>query len=406
MQTLKLKRGEDRRLKAGHLWIFSNEVDTRATDFKNLVPGEEVLVRDCQGHVLGCATVNPHSLICARIHARSARPLDEELLSERLEQALSLRSALFAEPYYRLVYGEGDALPGLVIDRFGSHLTVQITTLAMEQRKEALRSVLHRLIRPESILWDNTVASRTLEGLALGTECEGPVPDALDVPENDCVCTVPLLEGQKTGWFYDQRPNRRLMERLARGRDVLDAFSYVGGFGVVAGHAGAASVTFADASARALGYAKDNLARNAPQTACTVLEGDAFDTLRRLHDEGRRFFVVSIDPPAFIKRRKDYKEGLVAYRRINALACSLVEDGGYLLTSSCSQALHVDDLRGCVAHACARQGLHPRLLHTGWQGPDHPIHCAMPETAYLKCLLVQISRQPQPNTRPAQAANV
>lgn len=390
MRPLRLRRGEDRRLAAGHLWIFSNEVDTRATPLTDFAPGEEALVTDSRGRVLGSACVSPGSLICARLHARDERPLDADLLRERLTGALALRRELGLGDFCRLVHGEGDFLPGLVVDRFGGHLTLQLTTAAMEARKDLLREVLDDLLAPSSLLWDNTVPARRLEALSPESVCEGPVPEELEVPENGCLFAAPCREGQKTGWFYDQRDNRARVAALARGREVLDAFCYAGGFGVAAAKAGARSVLFADASAKALDFAARNAARNAPGCAGETLQGDAFETLRELRRAGRRFDIVCIDPPAFIRRRKEYREGLTAYRRLNALACSLVRDGGFLVTSSCSHALSADDLRACAARACAARGLHPRLLRTGWQAADHPVHCAMPETAYLKCLLIQM----------------
>lgn len=390
-QKLRLKRGEERRIRAGHLWVFSNEVDVKATPLTELAPGADTEVTDFKGNVLGYATVSPNSLICARLYSREARHLDEDFLALRLAKALALRERLFAsasdQPFYRLVHAEGDMLPGLVVDRFGDHLTVQLTTLGMDMRTEALRAALHKIVQPRSILWDNTVSLRSLEGLALDRQEEGPCPDTLDVPENGCCFTVSMSEGQKTGWYYDQRPNRALMQRFARGKSVLDAFCYAGGFGVNAGRGGASSVVFADASKRALAMARHNLQLNAPDTACETLEGDAFETLKQLRDAGRRFDIVSIDPPAFIKRRKDHKEGLAAYRRLNLLAMSLVQEGGLFFTSSCSQLLQTEELRSCTSHAASRLGLHPRLLYTGFQGQDHPVHCAMPETAYLKCLV-------------------
>ncbi len=393
MQPLQLRRGEERRIRAGHLWVFSNEVDTRARPLTDCAPGEEVAVTDSRGAFLGSACVNPHSLICARIYARERRPLDADLLRERLRDALDLRRSLYQEPFYRLCFGEGDFLPGLTVDRYGDHAAVQVTTLAMERRRDLVRGLLDELISPASLLWDDTAGSRVLEGLAAGERVmEGDVPDDLAVRENGCEFAAPAREGQKTGWFYDQRDSRRMAAAWCAGRDVLDAFCYAGGFGVTAASRGARSVTYLDASARALDYARRNHAANAA-CPCDAVCGDAFDALRDLHAQGRSFDVVSIDPPAFIKRRKDYREGLNAYRRLHHLALQLVRPGGLLVTSSCSQHLSLDDLRACAAQACAKQRVHPRLLALGRQGADHPVHGAMPETAYLKTLFVQCARQ-------------
>ena len=244
MKTLWLKKGEDRRIRAGHLWIFSNEIDSAKSPLPDFEPGENATLRDARGAVLGSVFVNPHSLICARLYSRKADlPLDADLLRQRLQSALGLRQRLYNQPWYRLCHGEGDLLPGLVMDRFGDHLTVQVGTWGMEARKEELREVLGELLQPRSILWDNDIAARSLEGLPRENESEGPVPDVLEVPENGCIFRAPLQGGQKTGWFYDQRRNRREAARYAAGADVLDIFCYAGGFGGTAAAAGARSGT-------------------------------------------------------------------------------------------------------------------------------------------------------------------
>ena len=262
MKELWLRKGEDRRLRAGHLWVFGNEVDVSKSPLNAFTPGEEALVRDARGQALGCAFVNPHSLICARIYSRKAgQALDGALLRERLETALALRERCFDAPYYRLCHGEGDMLPGLVVDRFGDHLTVQIGTAGMDARKEQLREVLRSLLSPASILWDNDLASRSLEGLARDNDLEGDVPEELDVPENGCRFLAPCRTGQKTGWFYDQRLNRAALTPFVKaqpGCHVLDAFCYAGGFGALAAKHGAGKVSFLDASAQALSYARKN----------------------------------------------------------------------------------------------------------------------------------------------------
>ncbi|MBE6442439.1 MAG: class I SAM-dependent rRNA methyltransferase [Desulfovibrio desulfuricans] len=391
MRRLQLKKHEDRRPRLGHLWIFANEVDVKATPLTGFAPGEAATLCDARGAPLGSVCVNPASLICARLHSR--RPdteLDEALLAQRLAAALRLRERLYDAPWYRLCHGEGDFLPGLVVDRYGSHCTVQITTAGMECRRPALEAALRGLLGPASVLWDNDLPARELEGLPRGQETSGPVPETLDVPENGCRFAVPCLTGQKTGWFYDQRRNRAELARYAADADVLDVFSYTGGFGVTAAAAGARSVTFVDASAQALDYAARNAAANAPHCPAQALCGDAFDLMRQLHDEGRRFQVISLDPPAFIKRRKDAARGLAAYRKANALAVALLAPGGVIASSSCSHHLEAQALRACLTQAAAGRKLHPRLLYAGGQGQDHPVHAAMPETAYLKCLIAQL----------------
>ena len=403
MQNIVLKRREDRRLRGGHLWIFSNEVDVKSSPLTAFAPGEAARVLDAGGTVLGTAYVNPASLICARLVSRKAdTPLDGALLRQRLRTALSLRESLFDAPYYRLCHGEGDFLPGLVVDRYDDVLAVQMSTAGMDVCREALLEELTALCKPRCIALRNDIGARELENLPrVNEDALGVSPSHLEVPENGAVFRVPFAEGQKTGWFFDQRRNRAEAARYAKGHRVLDAFCYAGGFGVVAAVQGAASVTFMDASRTALDSASENLARNAGSCAGEAVHGDAMQELGRLRTEireGQRqpFGLVSIDPPAFIKRRKDAATGLAAYRKINALALDLLdvsgEAGGILVTSSCSHHLEAEALRQCVQLAAAKRGLHGQWLWQGTQGPDHPIHVAMPETAYLKCLVARFWR--------------
>ncbi|WP_165175790.1 class I SAM-dependent rRNA methyltransferase [Desulfovibrio sp. ZJ369] len=391
MRKLWLKKNEDRRLRAGHLWVFSNEVDVQKSPLTDFAPGEEVTLCDARGATLGSACLNPASLICARLHSRQGeQPLDAALLRQRLGAALALRERLYSGPWYRLCHGEGDFLPGLVIDRYGDHLTIQISTAGMEARREIIEACLDEILAPATLFWDNDLAARGLEGLAREPQSRGTLPPRLLVPENGCRFHAPCATGQKTGWFYDQRGNRREAARYAQGADVLDIFCYAGGFGVTAAAAGAKSVTFLDASPQALALARENAAINAPDCPAETICGDAFQQLNELYEEGRRFSLICLDPPAFIKRRKDAAQGLAAYRKINALALRLLTPGGIVASSSCSHHLPAEALRGCVAQAAARRRLHARLLFAGGQGPDHPVHSAMPETAYLKCFIAQV----------------
>lgn len=392
METLYLKRGEDRRLRAGHLWVFSNEVDVTRSPLTAFMPGQAVNVADAADRMLGTAYVNPSSLIAARLVSRRPEtPLNADLVRSRLEDALSLRQRLFHEPFYRLCHGEGDLLPGLVVDRHGDHLVAQISTAGMDRLTADLVDILSGMLNPVSLLLDNDIPGRDQEGLPRTvTSAVGAAPDAVDVRENGLTYSAPLSRGQKTGWFYDQRDNRASLIPFAPGATVLDAFCYAGGFGALALRHGARAVTFADASATALDFARRNAEMAAPHTDIECLHGDALNILARLRQEGRRFDLVCLDPPAFIKRRKDARQGLEAYRRINELGLDLVKPGGMLMTCSCSHHLEAETLRGLVAKAAARRRLHLRLLRQGFQGADHPIHPSMPESAYLKTFLFQV----------------
>lgn len=391
MRSLVLKKDEDRRIRAGHLWVFSNEVDVAKSPLTEFTPGEEATLLNAQGKTLGSLCVNPNSLICGRLHSRKANiPLDEKLLRERLARALEARERSFSSPWYRLCHGEGDFLPGLVIDRYGSHLALQLGTAAMESRKQVLVQCLEDLLKPASFRFDNDIASRSLEGLGRKNEIIGTEPELLEVPENGCTFTVAAAHGQKTGWFYDQRANRREFARYANGREVLDIFSYAGGFGVTAAFSGAKSVAFLDASETALEFCRRNVARAAPGlSAVETILGDAFQRLAELAASGRRFSLISLDPPAFIKRRKDAAQGLAAYRKINLLAASLLAPGGILATSSCSHHLDGRELDRAIANAAAKLGRSASIIYSAGQDSDHPVHAAMPETAYLKCRIVR-----------------
>lgn len=392
LSYLKLKAKADRRLKAGHLWIFSNEVDTKTTPLTEFEPGQVVLVVNNQGKVLGSAYVNPASLICARLVSRDAEYiLNKSLIVHYLNIALSLRQRLFDKPYYRLVHSEGDFLPGLVVDRFGDVLVVQLNTAGMERVKADVISALEQVLRPSCIIFRNDSSIRSLEGLPLYTEVAlGEAPDSLQLEENDTRFEVLWQQGQKTGWFYDHRLNRARMAAYVKDNHVLDVFSYMGGWGLQAAKKGAAHVTCIDASAHAVQQVLHNAALNDVGDKVTAVKGDAFEQLKILRQEGRRFQVVVLDPPAFIKRKKDLKEGENAYRRLNQLAISLVEKGGILISASCSYHLPKERLLQLV-QAAARHGDRAcQLLEQGHQGPDHPIHPAILETEYLKAFICRL----------------
>jgi 23S rRNA (cytosine1962-C5)-methyltransferase len=394
LKVLRLKRHEQRRLLGGHLWIYSNEVDTQETPLHHYRAGEQVRVETHNGQLLGIAYVNPQSLICARLVSRDDRTLDRTLLVHRLEQALKLRNRLFDEPYYRLIYSEGDLLPGLIVDRFGAHLSVQLNSAGMDALRGQVLDALKQVIAPKSVVLRNDSSIRTLEGLPREVEVVwGTTPEVVELRENGVRMFAPLQGGQKTGWFYDQRPNRAWLKRFVLGQRVLDVFSYIGGFAVQAAAFGAREVVAVDASRPALEMAEKNAELNGFSDRFNGIEGDAFAVLRELKAEGERFDVVVVDPPAFIKRKKDHKEGLQAYQRINELAMQLLRPDGLLLAASCSMHLSREELQDVLRGAGQRQDRHVQILMEGMQGPDHPVHPAIPETRYLKAFLARISER-------------
>jgi 23S rRNA (cytosine1962-C5)-methyltransferase len=391
--VLRLKRGEDRRLTAGHLWVFSNEIDTERTPLTAFAPGDVAAVQSDRGRFLGYAYVNPHALICARILSRDPHHMaDESLVTHRLNVALALRQRLEREPFYRLVFGESDGLPGLVLDRYGDLIVGQIATAGMEALRPAVEAAVRKVLEPSALYWKNDSAARGLEHLPeLAETAFGTVPEEIEVREHGVSFHAPLARGQKTGWFYDQSANRtRLMRYLAPSARVLDVCSYVGAWAIRALRGGAAAATCVDASQDALDFARRNAADNG--VALEVVRADAFDALKALGESGARFDVVVLDPPAFIKRKKDIPQGQAAYRKLNQLALSLVERDGLLVSCSCSYHLAESELLAAVQGAARHVSRFVQVLELGGQSPDHPVHPAIPETRYLKALFCRVTR--------------
>jgi 23S rRNA (cytosine1962-C5)-methyltransferase len=384
--VLALKKGEDRRLRAGHLWIYSNEVDVERTPLSDFQPGEAAAICDAAGQVLGLGYVNPHSLICARLMQRgTARPIDRAFLVHRLNVALALRERAFGKPYYRLIYGESDGLPGLVLDRFGDVLVGQIGTAGMERLKDDIAAAVEKVLRPQALVWKNDAGVRELEGLASEvTTAFGEVSQPLLVEEAGQRFAVDPLHGQKTGWFYDQRANRGRLDPWVRGARVLDLFSYVGAWGMRAAALGAEQVLCVDSASYAVESTIDNALRNGLAGKVSAQRGDVFEVLRSLRAERQRFDVVILDPPAFIKRRKDHREGLLAYRRLNEMAMQVLERDGILVTCSCSHHLGRDELLAQVQQGARHLDRQAQMLVPLHQDVDHPVHPAIPETDYLK----------------------
>lgn len=390
---LRLRRGEERRIVAGHPWVFSNEVDEQ-TPLRAFSPGELARVESQRGQFLGHAYVNPHALICARIVSRAAnRPIDQALIEERLLGALRLRERLYREPYYRLVFGESDGLPGLVLDRYGDLLVGQIATAGMQALRTTIESAVRERLAPAGLFWKNDSGARTLEDLPrIAEPAFGRIPEDLTVSEAGLRLHAPLAAGQKTGWFYDQCANRaRLTRYLGRGARVLDVCGYVGAWSLTALAAGAGSAQCIDASQTALQYAE----RNAQANGLTLqtLRADAFEGLTALRERGERFDVIVLDPPAFIKRKKDIPRGQAAYRKLNQLAMGLIAEDGLLVSCSCSYHLTGEALSEILQSAARHSGRLVQILEAGGQSPDHPIHPAIPETRYLKAFFCRIFTQ-------------
>ena len=386
LPLLRLKKNEDRRLRAGHLWIFSNEVDTAVTPLRGFAPGDLAVIENARGETLGTAYVNPESLIAARILSRDTRrPIGQAFFARRLERALALREWAYDQPFYRLVYGESDGLPGLVVDRCGDVFVVQTNTAGMERLQEPLIEALAAAFSPRAVVIRNTSGLRALEGLAPDTRVAlGALPDRLEIEENGARFQVDPLEGQKTGWFFDHRDNRAALARWCAGKRVLDLFAYSGAWSIPAALAGATAVECVDASAAALDLAATNARLNGVAERLTGVTADAFDYLKQAREERRHFDVIVLDPPAFIKRKKDVAKGLEAYRRLNQAALQVLAPGGLLVSASCSFHLTRESLHDVLRASARHLDRHLVFVASGGQAADHPVHPAIPETEYLK----------------------
>jgi 23S rRNA (cytosine1962-C5)-methyltransferase len=388
LPELKLKARQDRRLRGGHLWVYSNEVDVAATPLKSFAPGDLVKIVNDRGRFMGYAGVHPHALIAARILSRDPqhRP-GRPLFVHRLQVARRLRDALYGNGHYRLLFGESDGVPGLVADRFGDIVVLQSATAAMDRLKGEIVDAIRREIGPAGILWRNDGGARELEQLERYVEvASGEVPDQVEVREGPLGMMAPIRQGQKTGWFFDQRDNRLRFARYPVD-SILDVFCYTGAWGLGAAVRGARA-SFVDASAQALQWVEEGAGRLGVEAE--LMRGNAFEVLRGLRDEGRRFRAVVVDPPAFIKRKKDYRSGLAAYQRINQLAMVLLERDGFLVSCSCSHHLSSADLLAALQRAARHVDRFVQVLEIGGQSADHPQHPAIPETAYLKTIFCRV----------------
>ena len=392
LPSLRLKANADRRLRAGHLWVYSNEVDVVATPLNAFAAGDQAVLEASNGKVLGIVALSPNNLICARLISRDPKhSLDKSLLVHRLNVALSLRDRLFDKPFYRLAYGDSDLLPGLVVDRFGDILVAQLASAAMERHKDDVLAALVQVLKPSGVLWKNDSSARDAEGLERYVKiAHGDVPEWVPLEENGVKFEAPVLQGQKTGWFYDHRMNRARLAPYVKGKRVLDLFSYIGGWGMQAAAFGATEVMCVDASGFALDGVERNAALNGLSEQVACIEGDVFEALKELKAAEERFDVVIADPPAFIKRKKDFKNGEAAYRRLNEQAMRLLNKDGILVSASCSMHLPEDDLQNLLLGSARHLDRNIQLLERGAQGPDHPVHPAIAETRYIKSLTVRL----------------
>jgi 23S rRNA (cytosine1962-C5)-methyltransferase len=386
--TIRVKPREGRRARAGAPWVFSNEIVMDAAA-KAHAPGTLVNVLGSDERPFGVGYFNPNTLIAVRLfEAPPETQIDRAFLASRLTRALRLRERLFDKPFYRLVHAEGDGLPGLVIDRFGDALAVQVTTAGMEALLEPLLGALDDVVSPKTVVLRADSQARSLEGLETYVRvAKGEELNRIRLEENGAQYLGDIAAGQKTGWYFDQRENRAFAAQLGRKKTVLDAFCYTGGFAILAAKAGAHEVVGLDSSQPALALAEEAAAANDVSAQCKFVKADVMEELKRLAENKETFDVVIADPPPFVRTKRDLESGARAYRKLARLAATVTRANGFLLLASCSHNIPMERFKEECAGGIQKTGRRASLIRESGAGPDHPVHPVLPETAYLKALV-------------------
>lgn len=384
-----LRKGVQHRVESGHPWIFQTEISHIDGEFQ---PGDIVDVYNIRRRFIGRGYINPRSQIIVRILTRKQEPIGREFFRQRMEAAWKYRQTFVSEPdYCRLIYGEADQLPGLIVDKFGDYMVLQTLALGIDVHKATIISILNDMFQPLGIYERNDVPVRKLEGLEERTGyLQGEFSTLLQTMENGIPFYADIAHGQKTGFFYDQRENRQLLRPLATEAEILDCFCHTGSFAVHAAIFGAKKITAIDISEEAIALARKNAELNRVSERIEFQVANAFDVLRTMADAGRQFDVVILDPPAFTKSRNSLEGAARGYKEINLRGIKMVRPGGYLVTCSCSYHMERELFRAIVADAAVDAGRVIRQVEYRTQAKDHPILPAAPETEYLKFLVVQV----------------
>ena len=386
MKPLYLHSGRERRILQGHRWVFSNEIANPLSDFEQ---GSWVEVFSAKGVLLGSGYINPASLIAVRIVCPPGRKPDEAFFREKLMKAAAFRESAYpGQDCYRLVYGESDSLPGLVVDRYGDVLVYQIGTLGMARMEPLIQELLIDLFKPSALIFRNDSPSRLFEGLEQDRGiAHGGAPGKIPVQIDGIRYLVDVIGGQKTGMYLDQRDNRRALRRWTEGRRVLDLFCYNGAWSLSAAAGGAVESIGVDQSADAVEQSRQNATLNAMDDRCSFVVSDVFEYLKQV--ERSSFDVIILDPPAFAKTRAAITEGKKGYTDINRRALLALKPGGILITCTCSYHMSEELFREALLAAAQASGRKIRLLQVRSQALDHPALLAMPETKYLKCFVLE-----------------
>jgi 23S rRNA (cytosine1962-C5)-methyltransferase len=386
MKTVKLKNKEERRILRGHPWVFSNELQNMPAE---LSPGELVDVLGHDDRFIGRGYINPHTLIAARILTRKQEDIDAGFFRRKIQAAKAFRQMLGFGDSYRAVFSEGDGLPGLIVDKYADTLVVQSSTAGIDGLLGIITSVLKEVYSPNAIVLRNDTASRGVEGLTQEKQVvHGTTAGPVLIEESGIQYSVDVLEGQKTGFFFDQRENRQALKDYVRDKRTLDCFCYVGAWSLSAARFGASEVIGLDSSQKAADQATANASLNGLKAQFVV--ADVFEELRKLEKQRERFSCIILDPPAFVKSRAKTREGLKGYKEINLRAMKLLEPGGVLVTCSCSHHVDQDLFREMLIDAAYSAGRRVRLLEMRSQARDHPVLLAARETQYLKCAILAV----------------
>ncbi len=389
VKTIKLKKKEERRILRGHPWIFSNELEKVSAD---VLPGEIVDVISSSGSFVGRGYLNPHTLIAVRMLTRRQEEIDRNFIQGRISTARELRFRLGMgdEDSYRAFFSEGDGLPGLIVDKYSETLVVQSLTAGIDRIQEDILSVLREVYRPQTIVLRNDAPAREIEGLGREKRVVmGTLPKTVTIEESGIHYNVDILDGQKTGFFFDQRENRLALRGLVSGRRTLDCFCYSGAWALSAARFGASETIGIDSSLRAVSLATENAALNSFNSL--FYRGDVFEELRKLAKQKDAFGCIILDPPAFVKGRSKVREGLKGYREINSRALKILERGGVLVSCSCSHHIGPDLFREMLINSAYTAGRSVKLLEMRSQSRDHPALLAANETQYLKCAILMVN---------------
>jgi len=377
-----LKAGEGRRVEQGHLWVFSNEV----AQLEDVGDNDEVGVFSAKGKFLGNALLSPSAQLRARIYSRKSEHCDKDFIKRQLSLALEYRKKIgYFRHSYRLCFSESDFLPGLVVDIYGNRLVIQLSTKSMDTRREMIVDVLRELMLPDCIYERSNVPLREMEGLPQVTGLlYGKLHSPAEVIENNLFLLTDIVNGQKTGFFLDQVENRMRLMPFVKGKRVLDLFCYIGAWSLISVANGADSAVGVDTSEPAILLAQESAQRNSLSSKCQFIKEDAFEFLKRVHNQGKYFDFIIVDPPPLARRKKDVKNALKAYRDINLRAIRVLSPGGILATASCSYHISTEEFLQILRFSAKDANADMKLIFSGGQSPDHPVHLSTPETAYLK----------------------